>query len=104
MAVQVGPSDPAKSDKDSNSTMLKVKCYGRETTHKIEPCPDFINKSIRQRIVFARYNTLLVSAGHPLRVNIVNNHIIPYCTNQQMIKREHWRTLRKAQGPVSKQM
>ena len=49
MAVQVGPSDPAKSDKESNSTTLKVKCYGCESTHKIEHCPDFLNKSIRQR-------------------------------------------------------
>ena len=54
MALQVRPSEPAKSDKESNSTTLKVKCYGRESTHKIEHCPDFINKSIRQRIVFAR--------------------------------------------------
>ena len=92
MAVQVEPSDPAKSDKDSNSTTLRVKCYGCETTPKIEHCPDFINKSIRQRIVFARYkglclnayarDTLLVSAKQPLNVNIVNNHIIPHCTNQ----------------------
>ena len=104
MDVQVGPSDPTKSDKDSNSTTLKVKCYGRETAHKIEHCPDFINKSIRQRIVFAGYNTLLVSASQPLSVNIVNNHIISYCTNQTRIKREHWRTLRKAQVLVSKQM
>ena len=49
MAVQVGPSDPAKSHKESNSTTLKVKCYGCESTHKIEHCPDFLNKSIRQR-------------------------------------------------------
>ena len=93
MAVQVGPSDPAKSDNESNSTTLKVKCYDCESTHKIEHCPDFLNKSIRQRIVFARYKGLclncstqgtlcLVSASQPLNVNIVNNHIIPYCTNQ----------------------
>ena len=67
MAVQVEPSDPAKSDKDSNSTTLRVKCYGCETTHKIEHCPDFINKSIRQRIVFARYKGLCLKClrkGH----------------------------------------
>ena len=58
MAEQVGPSDRAKSDRDSNSTTLKVKCYGCEATHKIEHCPDFINKSMRQRIVFARYKGL----------------------------------------------
>ena len=28
MAVQVEPCDTAKSDKDSNSTKLKLKCYG----------------------------------------------------------------------------
>jgi len=44
MAVQVGSSDPAKSDKESNSTTLKVKCYGCESAHKIEHCPDFIKK------------------------------------------------------------
>ena len=60
MAVQVGPSDTAKSDKDSNSTTLKVKCYGCESTHKIEHCPDCINKSIWQRIVFSRYKGTLV--------------------------------------------
>ena len=67
MAVQVGPSDPAKSDKGSNSTTLKVKCYGCESTHKIEHCLDFINKSIRQRIVFARYKGLCLNClrkGH----------------------------------------
>ena len=67
MAVQVGPSDPAKSDKESNSTTLKVKCYGCESTHKIEHCPDFLNKSIRQRIVFARYKGLCLNClrkGH----------------------------------------
>ena len=58
MAVQVGPSDPAKSDKEST---LKVKCYGCESTHKIEHCPDFLNKSIRQRIVFARYKGLCLN-------------------------------------------
>ena len=58
MAEQVGPSDRAKSDKESNSTTQKVKCYGCEATHKIEHCPDFINKSMRQRIVFARYKGL----------------------------------------------
>ena len=67
MAVQVGPSDPAKSDKESNSTTLKVKCYGCESTHKIEHCPDFLNKSVRQRIVFARYKGLCLNClrkGH----------------------------------------
>ena len=67
MAVQVGPSDPAKSHKESNSTTLKVKCYGCECTHKIEHCPDFLNKSIRQRIVFARYKGLCLNClrkGH----------------------------------------
>ena len=56
-----------KSDKESNSTTLKVKCYGCESTHKIEHCPDFINKSIRQRIVFARYKGLCLNClrkGH----------------------------------------
>ena len=61
MAVQVGHSDPAKSDKGSNSTTRKVKCYGCESTHKVEHCPDFISKSIRQRIVFARYKEHFVS-------------------------------------------
>ena len=63
MAAQVGPSDPARSDKDSNSTTPKVKCYGFESTHKIEHCPDFINKSIRQRIVFARYKGLCLNCS-----------------------------------------
>ena len=61
MAVQVGPSDPVKSDKESNSTTLKVRCFGCESTHKIEHCPDFINKSIRQGIVFARYKGLCLN-------------------------------------------
>ena len=109
MAVRVGPSDPAKSDKESNSTTLKVKCYGCEFTHMIEHCPGFLNKSIRQRIIFARYKGLCLNClrkGHFifLNVNIVNNHIIPYCTNQQRIRKGHWRTLRKAQGRESKQM
>ena len=64
MAVQVGPSEPAKSDKESNSTTLKVKCYGCESTHKIKHCPDFISKSIRQRIVFARYKGLCLNCLH----------------------------------------
>ena len=67
MAMQVGPSDPAKSDKESNPTTLEVKCYGCESTHKIEQCPDFLNKSIRQRIVFARYKGLCLNClrkGH----------------------------------------
>ena len=67
MAVQVGPSDPATSDKEPNSTKLKVKCYGCESTHTIEHCPDFINKSVRQRIVFARYKGLCLNClrkGH----------------------------------------
>ena len=56
-----------RSDKDPNSTALKVKWYGCESTHKIEHCPDFINKSIRQRIVFARYKGLCLNClrkGH----------------------------------------
>ena len=64
MAVQVGPSEPAKSDKESNSTTLKVKCYGCESTHKIKHCPDFISKSVRQRIVFARYKGLCLNCLH----------------------------------------
>ena len=72
MAVQVGPSDPAKSDKESNSITLKVKCYGCESTHKIEHCPDFLNKSIRQRIVFARYKRLCLNC-------LLKGHFVSEC-------------------------
>ena len=61
MAVQGGPSDSPKSDQDSNSTTQKVKCYDCESTHNIGHCPDFINKSVRQSIVFARYKGLCLN-------------------------------------------
>ena len=80
MAVQVGPSDPAKSDKESNSTMLKVKCYGCKSTHKREHCPHFINKSIRQRIVFARYKGLCLNC-------LRKGHFVSEC--QSTFKRKH---------------
>ena len=67
MAVQIAPSDPPKSAKYSNSTTQKVKCYGWESTHNTVHCPDFINKSMRQRIVLARYKGLCLNClrkGH----------------------------------------
>ena len=67
MAVQIAPSDPPKSAKYSNSTTQKLKCYGWESTHNTEHCPDFINKSMRQRIVLARYKGLCLNClrkGH----------------------------------------
>ena len=41
-----------------------MKCYGSESTHKIEHFPDFINKSIRQKIVVARYKGLCLNCLH----------------------------------------
>ena len=43
------------------------KCYSCEATHKIEHCPDFTSKSVRQRIIFARYKGLCLNClrrGH----------------------------------------
>ena len=60
MAVRVGISDSSKSDKDSNSRMQKIKCYGFKSTHKVE----HINKSVRQRIVFVRYKGLCLNWSH----------------------------------------
>ena len=52
------------ADKDSNSSMLNVKRYDCESIHETEHCPDFINKSITQRIVFARYKGLCLNCLH----------------------------------------
>jgi len=37
------------------------KCYSCEASHKIEHCPDFTSKSVRQRMIFARYKGLCLN-------------------------------------------
>ena len=51
----------------SRGTLLAGKCYSCEASHKIEHCPEFTSKSVRQRIVFARYKGLCLNClrkGH----------------------------------------
>ena len=36
-------------------SLLAGKCYSCEASHKTEHCPDFTSKSVRQRMIFARY-------------------------------------------------
>ena len=43
------------------------KCYSCEASHEIEHCPDFTSKSVRQRMIFARYKGLCLNClqrGH----------------------------------------
>ena len=43
------------------------KCYSCEASHKIEHCPDFTSKPVRQRMIFARYKELCLNClqrGH----------------------------------------
>ena len=37
------------------------KCYSCEASHKTEHCPDFTSKSVRQRMIFARYKGLCLN-------------------------------------------
>ena len=76
MATQLGTNrsetpSTCISNKDSNPAAQKGvqggRCYSCESTHKIEHCPDFTNKSVRQRVVFARYKGLCLNClrkGH----------------------------------------
>ena len=73
MVTQVGLSgseNPPTSNKDQNSLMQKVvggKCYSFDSTHRIERCPDFISKSVRQKMILASYKGLCLSClrkGH----------------------------------------
>ena len=51
----------------SRGTLQSGKCYSCEASHKIEHCPDFTSKSVRQRMVFARYKGLCLNClrkGH----------------------------------------
>ena len=43
------------------------KCYSCEASHKIDHCPDFTSKPVRQRMIFARYKGLCLNClrrGH----------------------------------------
>ena len=67
MATQVGLSgseNPPSSNKDQNPTMRKGvggKCYSCDSAHRIDRCPDFIGKSVRQRMILARYKVLCLN-------------------------------------------
>ena len=60
MATQAGltgSENPPTSNKDQNATMQKGhggKCYSRDSAHRIERCPNFISKSVRERMILAR--------------------------------------------------
>ena len=45
-------------------TVPAGKCYSYEASHKIDHCLDFTSKSVRQRMVFARYRGLCLLRGH----------------------------------------
>ena len=74
MATQVGTNGsktPSVSNKDSNAAAQKGvqggRCYSCESAHRIEHCPDFMSKSVRQRVIFARYKGLCLNClrkGH----------------------------------------
>ncbi|XP_044164408.1 uncharacterized protein LOC122948521 [Acropora millepora] len=73
MATQVGLSgseNPPISNKHPNPTTQKSvggKCYSCGSTHRLERCPDFISKSVRERIILARYKGLCLNClrkGH----------------------------------------
>ena len=43
------------------------KCYSCDSAHRIERCPDFISKSVRERMIMARYKGLYLNClrkGH----------------------------------------
>ena len=60
MATQVGLSgseNPPTSNADQNPTMQKGvgrKCYSCDSVHRIERCPNFIGKSVREGMISAR--------------------------------------------------
>ena len=73
MATQVGLSgseNPPTSNKHPNRTTQKGdggKCYSCDSAHRIERCPDFISKSVRERMILARYEGLCLNClckGH----------------------------------------
>lgn len=73
MATQVGLSrseNPPTSNKDQNPAMPKGvggKCYSCDSAHRIERCPDFISKSVRERMILASYKGLCLNClrkGH----------------------------------------
>ena len=73
MATQVGLSgseNPPISNKHTNHTTQKGvggKCYSCDSAHRIERCPDFISKSVRERMILARYKGLCLNClrkGH----------------------------------------
>ncbi|XP_015765626.1 PREDICTED: uncharacterized protein LOC107344483 [Acropora digitifera] len=73
MATQVGLSEsenPPISNKHPNPTTQKSvgeKCYSCGSAHRLERCPDFISKSVRQRIILAIYKGLCLNClrkGH----------------------------------------
>ncbi|XP_044170564.1 uncharacterized protein LOC122954581 [Acropora millepora] len=73
MATQVGLSgseNPPISNKHPNPTTQKSvggKCYSCGSAHRLERCPDFISKSVRERIILARYKGLCLNClrkGH----------------------------------------
>ena len=73
MATQVGLSgseNPPNTNKHPNPTTQKGvggKCYSCDSAHRIERCPDFISKSVRERMILARYKGLCLNClrkGH----------------------------------------
>ena len=73
MATQVGLSgseNPPISNKHPNPTTQKSvggNCYSCGSAHRLERCPDFISKSVRERIILARYKGLCLNClrkGH----------------------------------------
>ena len=73
MATQVGLSgseNPPTSNKHPSPTTQKGvggKCYSCDSAHRIERCPDFISKSVRERMILAGYKGLCLNClrkGH----------------------------------------
>ena len=73
MATQVGLSGSENSPTSSklpNPTTQKGaggKCYSCDSAHRLKRCPDFIRKSVRERIILARYKGLCLNClrkGH----------------------------------------
>ena len=73
MATQVGLSGSENlpiSNKHPNPTTQKSvggKCYSCGAAHRLERCPDFMSKSVRERIILARYKGLCLNClrkGH----------------------------------------
>ena len=51
-------------NKDQNPTMQKGvggKCYSCDSAHRIERCPNFISKSVRERMILAKYKGLCLN-------------------------------------------